>query len=69
MPSRLAASTVPGAWPWASSSATAPWMRTRSPASVASAIGHGLNARTVRASAPAACAQSSFASALSSLCA
>jgi hypothetical protein len=42
-------------------------MRTRSPASTTSAIGHGLKARTLRASTSAGCDQSSFASALSSL--
>ena len=53
----------------ASGSAWAWWMRTRSPSSCASATGHGLNARTLRARTSAGCDQSSFASALSSLCA
>ena len=69
MPSREADSTSPGAWGDATGMAIAPWMRIRSPASCASAIGQGLNARTVRASAWAGCVQSSRASALSSLCA
>ena len=44
-------------------------MRRRSPASIASATGHGLKARTLRARTAAGCDQSSFASAFSSLCA